>query len=190
MAGEFGLGMQGIGAIMSMIGAYSSSQGQKSSLGFQADLAAINATTAERAAQAAMLQGQHEEQHQMLATAQLKSTQQVGFAANGIDLGEGSAARVLTSTDVMGEIDKNTIAANAVRRAWGYRTQAVNFQNDALMKNSAASAISPLMSAGTSMLNSAGSVAQNWYALNKSGAMPFTGTPSSPSMGGTPQAGP
>jgi hypothetical protein len=39
---------------------------------------------------------------------------------------------VLTSTDVMGQIDKNTIAANAVRSAWGYRTQATSFQNEAL----------------------------------------------------------
>jgi hypothetical protein len=29
----------------------------------------------------------------------------------------------------MGEIDKNTIAANAVRAAWGYRTQATNFRS-------------------------------------------------------------
>lgn len=171
MAGEAGLGMQGIGAIFAMLGAYQSAQGQKANLRGQAAIADINATTAERSAQAALMAGQHEEQRSMLATANLKSTQKVGFAAGGIDLGEGSAARTLTSTDVMGEIDKNTIAANAVRSAWGYRTQATSFENEAMMKRSGADSISPAMAAGTSLLNSAGSVAQNWYALNKSGAL-------------------
>lgn len=171
MAGETGLGLQGIGAILSMIGAYGAAQGQKSNLRAAADIADINATTAERSAQAAMLAGQREEQRSSLATANLKSTQQTAFAANGVDIGEGSAARTLTSTDVLGAIDKNTIAANAVRSAWGYRTQATNYKNDALMKRTAADAVSPAMAGATSLLNSAGSVAQNWYALNKSGAL-------------------
>ncbi len=169
--GQASFGMQGIGGILSMIGAFGSAIGQRSSLRAQADIADINATTAERSAQAALAAGQHEEQRSMLATANLKSTQKATLAANGVDLGEGSAARVLTSTDVMGEIDKNTIAANAVRTAWGYRTQETNFQNEAASKRSSAGAISPVMAAGTSLLNSAGAVASNWYALNRTGAI-------------------
>lgn len=159
--------MQGIGAILGMIGSAASAWGQKQSLKTQADLADINAQTAERAAAAALAAGQREEQRSSISTANLKSTQQAGFAAHGVDLGEGSAARVLTDTDVMGAIDKNTIAANAVRSAWGYRTAATNYTNDAAMKRSTAGAISPVMSGATSLLNSAGSVASNWYALNK-----------------------
>jgi hypothetical protein len=169
MAGETATGIQGIGAILGMIGAFSSAQGQKSNLRAQADIAEINATTAENSARAALFAGQHEEQRSMLATANLKSTQQAGFAANGVDLGEGSAARTLASTDVMGTIDKYTIAADAVRTAWGYRTQATNYQNEALMKRSGADSISPVMAGATSLISSAGSVAQNWYALNKTG---------------------
>ena len=72
----------------------------------------------------------------------------------------------------------NTAEANAVRAAWGYRTQAVNTQNEALIKRSAASSISPMGSAATSLLGSATSVAGNWYQMNKMGLF------DSPSTGG------
>ena len=173
--GQMGLGVQGLGALMSVVGAFYSSSSQRAQLRAQAQLAQINATTAERTAQSALQAGQLQEQHSMLATANLKSTQQAHFAANGIDLGEGSAARVLADTDVMGEIDKNTIAANAVRQAWGYRTQATNYSNQALFSNAEASAISPTISSASSLLSSAGQVASGWYQMNKTGALPTPG---------------
>lgn len=182
--GMLSLWGQGIGAITSAIGSYTSAQGQKNSLQSQAEIDAINATTADNAARAAMLAGQREEQRSMISTANLKSSQQVGFAANGVDMGEGSAERTLTSTDVLGKIDANTIAANAVRNAWGYRTQATNIRNDALMKNAAASAISPTMSAVTSLMGSAGSVSANWYQMKKLGML---GNGTQPSGGIRPQ---
>jgi hypothetical protein len=175
------------GALSSAIGAYSSIKGQKSQLRMQAILDAINAKSANASADSALAAGQHEEQASMLRTAQLKSTQQAQFASSGIDLGEGSAARVLTSTDVMGAIDKNTIAANAVRAAWGYRTLAVNDQNEGLLANASADQLSPIGSAATSLLGSAGGVAQNWYMLNKSGA--FTTSNKTGSGSGVVDAG-
>lgn len=173
--GQASVGMQGIGGILSMIGAFGSSYGQRQNLRAQADIADINATTAERSAQSALFAGQREEQRSSLATANLKGTQKAALAASGVDLGEGSAAQILTSTDVMGEVDKNTIAANAVRSAWGYRTQATNYQNEAATKRSGADAISPFMAAGTSLLNGAGAVASSWFQLNKTGAIPYYG---------------
>ena len=168
-AGLFGVGTQMVGGIMSVIGAFYSAQGQRRMLQAQADIAKINAATAESSARTALMIGQREEQRSMLQTAALKGKQTASMAANGIDLGEGSAARVLTDSDVMGQIDRNTIAANAVRQAWGYRTQAVNLQNDASIKESQAGAISPWMGAASSLLTSAGSVAGSWYSLNKGG---------------------
>lgn len=175
----FGMGATVGGALSSAIGAYASVKATKANLRMQAALNEINAQSAERTAQSTLAAGQHEEQASMLRTAQLKSTQQAEFASNGIDLGEGSAARVLTSTDVMGTIDKNTIAANAVRSAWGYRTAAVNDGNSALFASASAGSLNAGATAATSLLGSAGSVAQNWYMLNKSGA--FTPPPGSTS---------
>lgn len=185
--GQFGMATQVGGAISSAIGAYANIKGQKAQLRMQAILDGINAQTAESTARSTLQAGQHEEQASMLRTAQLKSTQQAEFASHGIDLGEGSAARVLTSTDVMGAIDKNTIAANAVRAAWGYRTGAVNSRNAGLMADSSADALSAGSGAATSLLGSAGSVAQNWYMLNKAGA--FTPAPNVTGAGMTIDAG-
>ena len=167
--------MQGTGAASSAIGSYFSAQSSKTSLNLQADLSDINAKVSESAAQATLLTGQREEQRSQISTANLKGAQRASMAANGIDLGEGTANQVLTSTDAMGEVDANTIHANAIRGAFGYRTQAVNQTNQALMSRASASAISPGMSAVTSLLGSAGSVASNWYQLNKAGGFSGTG---------------
>jgi hypothetical protein len=164
------LGGQFAGAATSAVGGYYGAQAQKSGLGFSATLDNLNASAAERTAQAALLAGQHTEQAIDLNTAALKGKQITGMAANGIDLGSAGAARVLTSTDVMGAADAATANANAVRAAWGYRTQATNFQNAALMKRAGANSISPLMSGASSLLGSAGSVASSWYQLKKAGA--------------------
>lgn len=85
----------------------------------------INARLAEMAAETEYTRGQREYGAFTLKKGMLKSTQRANLAANGIDLGEGSAAEVLTTTDIMGEIDGRNIISNAVRSAWGYKTQAV-----------------------------------------------------------------
>jgi len=174
-AGSSGLGTASLGFMVagmasSMIGSYYGAQAQKSTLAFQASMNDINARIAEKNAQQTILAGQRQEQATRLQTASLKSDQRAAMAANGIQLGEGTAANVIASTDVLGEIDANTVAMNALRQAWGYRTQSTNYGNEALMQRAASGAISPGMSAATSLLGSAGSVAQSWYQMNKTGA--------------------
>jgi len=167
--GMFSLETQAAGGLLSLVGALTGAQSQQDLLRAQAEIAKINATSAENNARTALMIGQREEQRSMLQTAQLKGRQTASMAANGIDLGEGSAARVLTDTDIMGKIDQNTIKANAMRQAWGLRTQAVSFRNDAAMREAQAGAIAPWLVATSSLLNSAGSVASNWYAMSKAG---------------------
>jgi hypothetical protein len=159
---------------MSTVGSYYTAKGQKIALRGQADLADNNARVAELAAQSAIRQGQKVEQSVRLRTANLKSSQRASMAANGIDItalgAHDTAANVLTTTDVMGEIDANTVAANAARSAWGYRTEGVNYKNDALLKRSGARSISPLLSAGGTLLSGATDVSSSYYALKKTGA--------------------
>lgn len=173
--GSVGMGAQGAGAILSFIGAFSAASGQQSMARGRAEIARINAATAENTARSVLMSGQREEQRSRLATANLKSTQTAHFAANGVDLGEGSTARTLASTDILGEIDANTIAANAVRSAWGYKTQAVNYQNDARMSEAQADSISPGLSAAGSLLTSASQVAGSWYAMSNATGAPISG---------------
>jgi hypothetical protein len=157
------------GALNSAIGGYYGAKSQQSGLRFQADIADVNARIAELGAQSALDRGQRQVGALTLQAGRLKSRQRAAMAANGIDLGVGSAAEVQASTDIMKEIDVDTIIANAVRTAWGYRVEATNYQNDAMMKRATARTISPLATGVASLLGSAGSVASTWYRMNRSG---------------------
>ena len=162
--------MQGVGAVFGAIGSFMAASANQSLLRGQAEIADINARMAEADAQSVLFVGQRTEQAARRWTAGLKGKQRAAFAAGGVDLAQGSALRVLTDTDVLGEMDANQIQANAVREAWGHRIKATSIRNDALMKRAGASAINPLMAGATSLLGSAGQVAQNWYQMDKVGA--------------------
>ena len=167
--GQFGT-ISGIGgAASSAVGSYYSSQAQASALEFQAGVAESNARLAEKSAQSVLLQGRQEANRIQLNTAQLRGTQRAGLAANGVDLGEGSAARTLTQTEVMGKIDADNATANAVRAAWGYRTQATNYQNAALFSSAGAESHTATAAGFSSLLGSASSVSSNWYRQKKAG---------------------
>ena len=159
--------LQAAGAVNGAIGSYYSAKSQKINLQGQAALADVNARIAELGAQSALDQGQKQVGALTMQAGQLKSKQRAALAANGVDLGEGNAAEIQASTDIMKETDKNTLEANAVRTAWGYRTQATNYQNEAIVDRGTASAISPGMAATSSLLTSAGRVAGSWYELYK-----------------------
>ena len=163
MVGQIG------GAATSAIGSYFGAATQKAVLNGQASVADSNARISELGAQSALMQGQQQVGALTLKAGQLKSSQRTAMAANGVDLGAGNAAELQASTDIMKEIDANTLTANAVRSAWGYRTQAMNFKNEALTRRASAGAISPGMAAASSLLGSAGSVASSWYGMNKAG---------------------
>ena len=163
MVGQIG------GAATSAIGSYFGAATQKAVLNGQASVADSNARISELGAQSALMQGQQQVGALTLRAGQLKSSQRTAMAANGVDLGAGNAAELQASTDIMKEIDANTLTANAVRSAWGYRTQAMNFKNEALTRRASAGAISPGMAAASSLLGSAGSVASSWYGMNRAG---------------------
>lgn len=161
---------QGAGLASSVVGSYYGARQQKSSLNFQADIADINARMAESSAQIELQRGQQQVGAITAKAGQVKSSQRAAMAANGIDLGVGNAAEVLATTDLTKEVDANTAQANAVRSAWGYRTQASNMMTEAQMKRSTSDSISPWGAAATSLLGGATSVAGTWYGLSKVGA--------------------
>ena len=164
------LAAQGAGAAASAVGAYFNAKSQQIALRGAADMADLNANQSELAAQQELARGNAAVAATSARAGQVKSAQRVALAANGVDLSVGSAAEVQASTDIQKEEDLNTITANAVRAAWGQRTQATNFKNEALTKRAGADSINPAMASVTSLLGSASSIASNWYVLNKNGA--------------------
>lgn len=161
------LGLKAGSASFSTVGSYYSAENQKINMKAQADIADTNARIAELGAQSVLQQGRQQVGALTLQSGQLKGRQRTAMAANGVDLGEGSATEILASTDIMKEIDSNTITANAIRGAWGYRNQAVNYQNEGNTLRRTAGAISPLLNAGTTLLGNSSVVAKSWYDMKK-----------------------
>ena len=182
---QFGSIMSIGGAVTGAIGAYYNAQNQKaqlesqaSSLRFQADISQLNAVQAEFTAQQIMRVGQQKQGQVSLRAGKIKSSQRASMAARGIDLGVGSAVETIATTDLMKEIDMLTVNAETVRSAEAARLQRQNYLTAAAMQDVSASnlmgsaaSISPFMAAGTSILGSAGSVANAWYQDRKLAAM-------------------
>lgn len=169
-SGDIALGAQSFGAGQATVGAYFNASGQKSTLNAQANIDDINARLMEMTAQSELLSGQRQEQASNINYANLKSSQKTAFAANGIDLNSATPLNVLTGTDVVKEVDAATIAANATRSAFGARQTGLTYSNRARGARAQADAISPFMSATSSLLSSASTVASSWYQLKKNGA--------------------
>lgn len=163
------LGMNVAGAGMQAVGAYGSARSSQINLRTQAFMDELNAQQAEKSAQSNLQAGERTQQAIMLRGAQVKSAQTASMGANGVDMSSPSAVNVLSSTDLMKQIDANTANANAVRSAWGYRVQETNFRNDALMKNTAADSIKPAFAVATSLLGSGAQVAASWYKFKMAG---------------------
>lgn len=161
-----GMALQGAGMIFSAMGSRDQAQGQQDSYNYQAQVAQNNATMAEYQARDVLERGQREEQNRRLKTAAMFGDQRAQLAANGIDLGEGSATDLLVTTKFMGENDALTVRNNAARDAWGYRNKAKGFLDEEAMKRATARSINPTKAGVTSLLTSAGSVADKWYAAS------------------------
>ena len=182
---QFGSIMSIGGAVTGAIGAYYNAQNQKaqlesqaSSLRFQADISQLNAVQAEFTAQQILRVGQQKQGQVSLRAGKIKSSQRASMAARGIDLGVGSAVETIATTDLMKEIDMLTVNAETVRSAEAARLQRQNYLTASAMQDVSASnlsassmSISPFMAAGTSLLGSAGSVANAWYQDRKLAAM-------------------
>jgi hypothetical protein len=139
--------------ISSVAGAYNESEAQKAQGDYQRSMYRINARLAEFQAEAAISRGDREAARLIRQGYKDSSTvrkagkrtagaQRVALAAQGIDIGSGSALDVVQETEAMSEIDQFevqrtaeldalTTKNNAWREAWGLKTQASNYESEA-----------------------------------------------------------
>lgn len=165
------LASQAFGVGMSTVGSIFAASNERSRLRSQARIADINAGIAENNARNTIRVGTIEESRVKLATAQMKSQQRVAITSSGIDVaGSNTALARLSGTDLIGEVDANTVRANALRAAWGQRFEAGNIRRQATSLRASASSISPALAGFTSLINGAGQVASSWYSMSKQGA--------------------
>ncbi len=162
-------GAQVAGTAISASGSYHSAKVQKTSLQTQSKMAEINARIAEMGAQSAMEQGKHQVAALTHQAGQLKGRQRTTLAANGVDLSVGNAAEIHASTDIMKTIDSGNLKMNALRTAFGYRTQGMNAMNESRMATANAAGISPGGAAASTLLGGASQVASSWYGMSQAG---------------------
>lgn len=158
-----------LGAGAQIAGQFQAGKAAQGQAAFQAAVARNNSILAERAAQDAIDRGNIQEQLAAGGAARLRGRQRAVLAANGVLVDEGSALDITSDTAAKGKFDQLTIRSNAEREALGFRSQGLNFQNDAslaLLRGESAQAASTT-GAFTTALTSAGSVARDWYLFRK-----------------------
>ena len=110
-----------------------------------------------------MQQGDKDAQLSQMHQAQVLGAQRASLAANGIDLTQGSAQDLLSTTKFMGAQDVATIQSNAARTAWGYQVQGSNESAQANLLQHQSDTTNPTkigaMAGATSLMSSAGSYA-------------------------------
>jgi hypothetical protein len=139
------------------VGSYNGAKAQKSALNSEAVADQQNAKIAEWEASQAIQNGQTEEESKRLEIGGLVGRERAAMGASGTDLGYGSNTDILTTTKVLGERDALQIRDNALRTAWGYRTEGTGYGNKASMAAAGASSVRPWASGLTSLLGSAAS---------------------------------
>lgn len=150
------------GAAFSAIGAYQQAQGQKDMAKYNASVSAANAKVAEFKAQSAQDNAMRDAENVGRRQAAIRGKQRAGFAANGLDLTEGSPAGVLAATDYYGLEDQATAVNNGNQQAWGLRAQRDSHAADSQMQSARASSISPFGAAAGSLIGSASKLSSKW----------------------------
>jgi hypothetical protein len=162
--------LQNVGLVTSMLAGVSSAIGnfyqaksaqyqaksEASSIAFQSDMDAINASRAEVEAESIQEAGKSQIANYTMRAGQEKAGAVATMAARGIALGVGSSAEVAASMDLEKDLNVMAINSNTVRQAWAARQQGTNYQNASLLDRTSsvnASRSADSISAGGALTN-------------------------------------
>jgi hypothetical protein len=172
LSAAIGLGV--VGAGVSAYGAIKQGQATAAADKYQAQVAANDAIIASQNAEYATQSGQAK-----ATTTSLQNRAQLGKvvaaeAASGVDVNTGSAADAQTTQREMGTVDTQQVVNNAAITAYGYRTQAVNYQANSqlLAAEAPQAATAGDIAAAGGLLSSAGSLGMQWARLGNNTTTP------------------
>lgn len=159
----------GLAAVSAGLAAYSASEqasAQKKASNYQAQVEANNTKIAAWSRSDALQRGEIDAQNAMRDKSQLIGRQRAALAASGVDMTQGSALDLLSSTEFLSQQEVNTIQNNAAREAWGYDVQGSNYQSNAEFERWKAKNANPgkaaAMAGGSTLISSA-----SMYAMNR-----------------------
>lgn len=171
-AASTGMGVMGqIGQQNAQASAAAASQAQAV---YQAQVARQNEELMRRQAVDAIQRGQVAEDNRRRLTGQQIGQQTAALAGQGTDL-EGSPIEVLGDTAAAGELDAQTIRANAAREAYGYQVQGLGYNSQAILESTRAanSTYTPnYLGAGASLLAGASSLGEKWWRFQQNAPGP------------------
>jgi hypothetical protein len=144
--------LAGVGT--SVAGIYQQGQTQEKIADYNVDLAKVKTADALSA-------GAIAEDRQRARARQIEGAQIASMGSSGAVVGEGSFGSILDQTVVYGELDSQTVRANALKQAWGLNTQA---QADNLQ--GAMASLQGKYSAASTLLSSAPSVYKSGQAAS------------------------
>jgi nanoRNase/pAp phosphatase (c-di-AMP/oligoRNAs hydrolase) len=173
------MNMAGVGSgllsLSSLAEGYTTARAARAQASFEATQSDINARFSMMQADDAMKRGDEEAAKYARQAAQVKGSQRVALAAQGIALDDGTALELQEQTAEAAAQDLLTIKNNAWREAWGFRTQASNFQGQARMTRLTgdAKANAALLSGGMRALGHGMDAAYKSGAFNRSSSSSF-----------------
>jgi hypothetical protein len=119
------------GTAITAIGTIQQGIAQKNALNYQSQVAQNNAITAQNMAQNASEAAQAKAAGVAMKEAEVGGQIKAAQAAGGVDVNTGSNKAVQISQRELGKLDTETTLSNEELKAYGYRTQAQNFQSQA-----------------------------------------------------------
>lgn len=143
-------GVMGAGTGLGLVGDVMSAEAERENARYKANQMFINADFADLKAKQALQAGDQEASRYSAKGRQTVGAQRAALAAQGIDVNIGSAIDVQEETKRIIETDVNQIRTNAIREAWGYKTEASNLRAQAGFTRAASEAgyVGSLISGG------------------------------------------
>ncbi len=160
---------QGAATLVNAFGSFGITRHNNAIAQSQANIARLNAQMMEWQAQGRLRSNEKDQVRLTMQAGQVKGSQRAALAANGIAVGEGSAAELQATTDIIKEIDSNQLTENAHRDAWGMRMQGANYEGQALMAE--ANKQNRWTNFGVTLLQGASQIANNYALYNAMGLM-------------------
>lgn len=164
------------GAATSALGTITGGIAQGHEAAYQAQIAQNNAQIAKQNANYTLAAGNEAAQEKGQQAAEQLGRVKAAFGANNIDVNSGSAKNVEVSQRETGNLDQQNTENQALMQAYGYNTQATNFEaQSGLDQAQAAEApIGAAVGATGSFLESASSIGFKYGGM-QNGGNPFAG---------------
>lgn len=137
---------------------------QKHAALYQSEVAHNNSIIAGRNAEYASAAGQQRAATVGARNAAVGGKIKTAQAANGVDVNSGSAVDVQAGASEAGQLDVLTEENNALLQAYGYKTQASNYDAQSVLDKTEASQALPSawLKVGSDLISDASSLAGGW----------------------------